>query len=254
MKFDDLDAKMRRFETAHDHCVLPGLFIIARIDGRGFTRLTKELHKFEAPYDERFRDHMVGAVEHLMNSGFRAVYGYTQSDEISILFHRDDTLFDRKLRKLDSVLAGEASAAFSISLGAIAAFDCRISQLPSDQLVLDYFRWRQEDATRNALNAHCYWLLRKQGKNVKEATRFLLGQTTANKNELLFQNGVNFNRLPNWQKRGVGVYWENYEKAGLNPKTGVSTKAIRRRLCVDMGLPMKKDYEEFLRIRIGEAS
>ena len=26
MTFDDLDARMRRSETAHDHCVLPGLF------------------------------------------------------------------------------------------------------------------------------------------------------------------------------------------------------------------------------------
>ncbi len=26
MKFDELDAKMRVFETAHDLCVLPGVF------------------------------------------------------------------------------------------------------------------------------------------------------------------------------------------------------------------------------------
>lgn len=31
--------------------------MVARIDGRGFTRLTKEVHKFDAPYDERFRDY-----------------------------------------------------------------------------------------------------------------------------------------------------------------------------------------------------
>ena len=37
MKFDDLDGKMRVFETAHDHCVLPGIYIVARLDGRGFT-------------------------------------------------------------------------------------------------------------------------------------------------------------------------------------------------------------------------
>jgi len=42
MKFDDLDAKMRVFETAHDHSVLPGMFIVARLDGRGFTKLTKQ--------------------------------------------------------------------------------------------------------------------------------------------------------------------------------------------------------------------
>ncbi len=58
MKFDDLDGWMRIFETAHDHCVLPGMFMVARIDGRGFTRLTKDVHDFEAPYDERFRDYM----------------------------------------------------------------------------------------------------------------------------------------------------------------------------------------------------
>ena len=34
MKFDDLDAKMRVYETSHDHCVLPGLYMVARLDGR----------------------------------------------------------------------------------------------------------------------------------------------------------------------------------------------------------------------------
>ena len=250
MKFDDLDAKMRQFETAHDFCVLPGIFIVARIDGRSFTRLTKEVHKFEAPFDERFRDHMLATVQHLMNCGFRAQYGYTQSDEISLLFHRDETLFDRKLRKYDSVLACEASAAFSLRLGAPACFDSRISQLPTEQLVVDYFRWRQEDATRNALNAHCYWLLRKEGKSMKHATNTLLRLSVAEKNELLFKRGINFNRLPNWQKRGIGVYWEDYEKDGFNPKSGKSTKAIRRRLKVDLELPMKEAYEVFILDRL----
>ena len=56
MRFDELDAAMRVFETAHDHCVLPGLYIVARLDGRNFTRLTREVHQFERPYDARFRD------------------------------------------------------------------------------------------------------------------------------------------------------------------------------------------------------
>ena len=33
MKFDELDAKMRVFETAHDFCVLPGMHMVARLDG-----------------------------------------------------------------------------------------------------------------------------------------------------------------------------------------------------------------------------
>lgn len=253
MKFDDLDSKMRQFETAHDFCVLPGIFMVARLDGRGFSRLTKEVHQFEAPFDTRFRDHMISTVEHLMNCGFRVVYGFTQSDEISLLFHRNESSFERKLRKFDSVLSGEASARFSLSLNAMACFDCRISQLPTSDLVVDYFRWRQEDATRNALNAHCYWLLRKEGKSVKNATESLLHLSVADKNELLFKRGVNFNTLPHWQKRGIGVFWKDVEKDGFNPKTGKPVKAVRRSLYVELELPMKNAYEEFIRQRLQEA-
>ena len=137
MKFDDLDAKMRVFETAHDHRVLPGMFIVARLDGRGFTKLTKQKRPFEAPFDATFRDYMVSTTEHLMDCGFRVIYGYTQSDEISLLFHPDEQSFDRKVRKYNSILAGEASATFSLLLGDVACFDCRISQLPNTDLVYD---------------------------------------------------------------------------------------------------------------------
>src|SRR5215467_15387499 len=97
---------------------------------RGLTGLTREVHQFKAPFDERFRDMMVATTEHLMNCGFRVVYGYTESDEISLLFHRDETSFGRKTRKYNSILAGEASAKFSLLLGDVAAFDCRICELP----------------------------------------------------------------------------------------------------------------------------
>ena len=247
MKFDDLDAKMRVFETAHDHCVLPGIYMVARLDGRGFTRLTKEVHQFVAPFDEKFRDLMIATTEHLMDCGFRLIYSYTQSDEISLLFHPDDDSFHRKLRKLNSVLAGEASAKFSLQLGAMGCFDCRIAQFPTRERVCDYFRWRSEDAHRNALNAHCYWMLRQQGKDVTTATKQLLGMAVADKNELLFQNGINFNGLPNWQKRGIGIYWETYQKPGQNPKTGEEVMAERRRLKRDFDLPLKEEYANLIK-------
>ena len=50
MKFYDLDKKMRVFETSPDLCVLPGMFMVAHLDGRSFTRLTKEVCQFEAPF------------------------------------------------------------------------------------------------------------------------------------------------------------------------------------------------------------
>lgn len=253
MKFDELDTRLRVFETSHDHCVLPGIYMAARLDGRSFTRLTKEVQPFEAPFDVRFRDDMVETVKHLMDCGFRVVYGYTQSDEISLLFHPQEDSFGRKLRKYNSILAGEASAKFSVLLGHVACFDCRIAQLPREADVVDYFRWRNEDAHRNALNAHCYWALRKDGMSVQQATNHLVGVSVGDKNELLYQHGINFNDLPNWQKRGIGVYWEEYEKMGWNPQTAQEVTAVRRSLKVDLDLPMRDEYSEFVvRFLIGD--
>jgi tRNA(His) 5'-end guanylyltransferase len=83
MKFDELDKKMRIYETAHDLCVLPGIYMVARLDGRGFTRLTKEILELEVPFDVKFRDMMLETTKHLMQCGFKIIYGYTESDEIS---------------------------------------------------------------------------------------------------------------------------------------------------------------------------
>jgi len=246
MNFDDFDTKMRHFETAYDYCVLPDIYMVARLDGRNFTRLTKEIHQFDRPFDSQFRDYMIETVKHLMNSGFKVSYAYTQSDEISLLFDLNEDTFNRKIRKYNSVLAGEASAKFSLLLGDIGCFDCRISQLPTTNLVGDYFRWRQEDAHRNALNSHCYWILRKNGKSQRAAAGTLLGLSVSDKNELLFRYGINFNELPNWHKRGVGLYWESYEKEAMNLKLGTPVTATRKRIKCELDLPMKEEYSQFL--------
>lgn len=251
MKFDDLDRKMRVYETAADYCVLPGMFMVARLDGRSFTRLTKEVCRFEAPFDERFRDLMVATAESLMTCGFRVIYAFTESDEISLLFDRDERLFGRKLRKYNSTLAAEASASFSLRLGSMATFDCRISQLPSTNLVVDYFRWRNEDAARNALNAYCYWTNRKLGLDERATTAKIFGLSVRQKNELLFEQGINFNDVPGWQKRGIGLYWEDFGKASRNPVTGAQVVARRRRIKRDLELPMKDMYDRFLQSLFG---
>jgi tRNA(His) 5'-end guanylyltransferase len=246
MQFETLDRTMRVYETAHDHRVLPGLWMVARLDGRSFTRLVREVHPFEAPFDLRFRDMMVATASHLMDCGFNLIYGCTHSDESSLLFHPNEDSFGRNLRKLLSILAGEASAAFALQLGAVAAFDARIAQLPSEQLVVDYFRWRAEDAHRNALNAHCYWLLRGQGLDARAADARIAGLSIAAKNELLFQQGINFNDLAAWQKRGVGLTWEWYEVAGVTPQTGAAVASRRRELVVHDELPAREAYADWV--------
>ena len=89
-------------------------------------------------------------------------------------------------------------------------------------------------------------MLRKQGKNVAEATKMLEGQSIAYKNELLFQNGINFDKLPSWQKRGIGVYWDTFLKQGFNPITGKTETAERRTLKVDWEIPLREEYASFI--------
>lgn len=246
MIFEELDRKMRLYEESLDQVLLPELYMVARLDGRSFTRLTKEICRFEAPFDIRFRDMMIKTVRSLMNCGFRVVYGFTESDEISLLFHPEESTFGRKVRKYNSTLAGVASATFSLELGQQAVFDCRMIPLPTIENVQDYFLWRQEDAHRNSLNSYCYWKLRENGATVQEATRQLEGKTVAYKNELLFQNGVNYDTVPNWQKRGIGVWFSEYAKEGYDPVKGKKTTVMRRELHEEYDLAIGEQYAELI--------
>ena len=246
MKFDDFDKKMRVYEQSLDQIILPEIYMAARLDGRGFTKLTKEICKFEAPFDVRFRDIMLHTVEHLMECGFRIVYGFTESDEFSLLFHADEDTFGRKVRKYNSVLAGEASSVFSMELGKTAVFDCRVIPLPNIERVRDYFLWRQEDAHRNSLNSHCYWTLRRDGKSVQEATSELSGKSVSYKNELLFSHGINYDELPSWQKRGIGLWREAYEKEGYNPLQQQMETAMRTKIKIEYELPLGEKYADLV--------
>lgn len=246
MNFDELDKKMRVYEQSLDQHLLPGIYMAARLDGRNFSRLTKKICDFEAPFDVRFRDMMVNTVRSLMDCGFRVIYGFTESDEISLLFHPDESTFGRKVRKYNSILAGQASAVFSLQLGQPVSMDCRMIPLPNKECVQDYFRWRQEDAHRNALNAHCYWMLRKEGLDAAEANAQLIEKSVSYKNELLFSHGINFDKLPAWQKRGIGLYWTDIPKEGYNPVTGQAVTTARRGLKVDLELPIGAAYGDMI--------
>jgi len=248
MSFDSLDRRLRVYETAHDHCVLPGMHMVARIDGRSFSQLTRKTIGLTEPYDLGLRDAMVGTLRHLVvDAGFSVLFGYTQSDELNLLFSPTEALFGRKLRKYLSVLAGEASAKFSLLVGRVGAFDARISQLPRVADVVDYFLWRQEDAHRNCLNGHAYWLYRGEGLSDRQAHEKLMGVSLAARHDLLFQRGRPFGELPAWQRRGSGVRWRVVPTEGLDPRSGTVTKGERREAYVDHELPMKEDFARLVR-------
>lgn len=217
MNFDALDQQMRSFEQSLDRCMPQDIYMVVRLDGHGFTRLTKREWDLDKPFDIRFRDYMIATLRRLMDCGFRIIYGYSQSDEISLLFHLKESTFGRKERKLLSILASEASVTFSMASGKHAVFDCRLIPLPDEQHVIDYFRWRQEDAQRNSLNGYCYWLLRADGLSAREAQQRISGFSNAQKNELLVDHGIHFKNLPPWQKYGVSMYTPMLRKKASIP-------------------------------------
>lgn len=233
---------MRELEYFHSLRVLPGAWTVVRVDGRTFSRFTAA--RYAKPFDDQFHDIMTPTATALLQE-LHGIYAYTESDEISVAFAPQWEMFNREVEKIVSLSAAVASATFTHLVGTPAYFDSRIWVGVNTEQVIDYFRWRQEDAARNALGGWCYWTLRRAGKTDAEATAELHRRSVAWKNELLFQHGINFNDLPLWQRRGTAVYFETYEKPGFDPTQGKEVVTTRR-LKVDDALPMKEAYAAFL--------
>jgi tRNA(His) 5'-end guanylyltransferase len=242
MQVDDLAARMHAHETAGDRSVAAEVYTVARLDGRGFSRLARR-PELERPLDPRVRDVMIATADHLMRCSFEVAYAYTQSDEISLLFRRDDQTSALSLRRLLSVLVGEASAKATLLLGELACFDCRVSALPDADAVVDHFRWRQAEATREALAAHCRWALREAGASAAEAAGRLEGLGLEDRQALLGAHGVDFERLPGWQRHGAGLHWVQLD---ADP----TRTALLRRLRVELELPHGERYATFVRDQV----
>lgn len=236
MRLKDLDTTQRAREWYHGLTLLPGAWAIVRVDGRSFSRLTEE--HYDKPFDERFAAIMQETAERLLTE-LGAVYAYTESDEISVLLDPAWSLFGRSVEKLVSISAGVASAAFTLKAGRAGVFDSRVWLGTGVDDVVDYFSWRQADAARCALNGWCYWTLRSEGVSARAATRRLEGLNFSGKNELLYERGISFNEVPAWQRRGVGLWFEEFMRGD----------AVRRRVAVDRDLPMGEDYRALVSAR-----
>ena len=172
MNRDAFDQRMRALECFHDLRLLSSAWVVVRVDGRGFSRFTAP--RFDKPFDTAFHKLMVQTARVLLDA-LQGCYAYTESDEISVLCPPEWELFDRKLEKVVSLSAGIASSAFTHACGVPVQFDSRVWLGARESQVVDYFRWRQADATRCALHGWCYWTLRQAGKSSKAATAELQG-------------------------------------------------------------------------------
>ena len=247
MNSHQFDARMRAGEAWHDERVPANKWAVVRVDGRGFSRLTQA--NFAKPFDPQFYELMAQTARALMEE-WDGLYAYFESDEISLLLPRDFTHFGRGWEKLVSLCAATATAHFTRASGLAALFDARIWVGDERENVADYFRWRQSDAARCALNGWCYWTLRAQNQSARAATRALDGLTQSVKENLLRERGIVWDELPMWQRRGAGWRWETYQIKGINPQHG-AVAATRRRLKLNDELAWGADYGDWIENILG---
>jgi tRNA(His) guanylyltransferase len=250
MNNEQFEAEIRQGEQFHGLRIPAGVHAVVRVDGHNFSRFTSE--HFEKPFDVTFHGYMLQAAQALLEH-LGGLYAYSESDEISLLLPLDWSRFDRSVEKTVSLSAGIASSTFSVASRQPVRFDSRIWVGDDVSSVVDYFRWRQSDAERCALNGWCYWSLRAQGQSARQVTAALDGRSLLEKLALLKEHGVEFAALPSWQRLGVGLCWESYEKGGFNPLTDETTTTQRRRVRIDEVLPGGDDYAAYIQQQMQQA-
>lgn len=238
---NDLGERMKLYERIEcDRILIPHLPIYARLDGRCFSKFTQGMKR---PYDETMTRGMIETTRYLIGET-HAIIGYTQSDEISLLWYfpepKSEPPFGGKLHKLNSILAALATAKFnhvmrSYIQDSFPVFDCRVFNLPNRDEAANVFLWRELDATKNAISmaaSHYFSPKQLHGKSGKE------------KQEMLFrEHSINFNDYPSFFKRGTFIRRETTEQIlapdelSNIPTAHRSTGPIKRTSVIELEIP-----------------
>ncbi|KAH8698817.1 putative tRNAHis guanylyltransferase [Talaromyces proteolyticus] len=207
---------VRSFEQSDS--LLPETWIVVRIDGRGFHKLSDQ-YEFEKPNDRRALDLMNAAAVAVMKDLPDLSIAYGVSDEYSFVFHPSCQLFERRSAKLVTTVVSSFTAAYimqwssffpgkALDLAHLPTFDGRAVVYPSARILRDYMSWRQVDCHINNLFNTTFWaLVLKGGLTNIEAEKELSGTVSSDKNEILFRRfGINYNNEAEIFKKGSVAY------------------------------------------------
>lgn len=243
-------------------CLMRRMITIIRLDGKGFSKYTKKLNK---PFDDGFSDDMDATAAFLCANIQGAKFAYTQSDEISIIItdfdtNETDAWFDNNIQKMVSIAASMATAKFNqlrlirncdkiktnkedvtinvtsdvdIANFPPAMFDARVFQVPTVDEMINAMIFRQQDATRNSVSMAAHELC---GHDATE------GKSGSEKQEMMWQKGVNWNDYKTKYKRGTVIKKEQVEKTGPNGE-----KVIRNKWLADPEIPIFTEDKDYLR-------
>lgn len=231
---------VKAYET-HE-TLLPNTWAVVRVDGRAFTRLTSVL-SYTKPNDAEGLAAMNAAAAAVMSDMPDLVLGYGQSDEYSFLLRRGSVVFGRRREKILTTVVSVFSAAFvravgeEILRGERPSFDGRVVVYPGEKEVRDYFAWRQADCHVNNLFNSAFWcLVQRGGRERAQAEKELRGTSAADKNELLFAGGVNYNEEPAIFRKGSVMVRLKKGKGKVEKKSGSGRErkiVVEREECVE---------------------
>lgn len=240
MRRPSLAEDLAPFEVFSGRELTPGKPLIARLIGRRFDAILDGVG-YTKPYDPTFGKHMVKTLSYLLTV-LGCSFGYAEQTELSLFAISGGG----DGRRLLSRIAGEGSAKLSLLLGAVSTFEARLYELPEVPLAIDYFAWRQKEAHLRAVDRYCLFMLGQSGTEAQGAERIIAGLGPDEKVELLRQNGLDFQSVPSWQRRGASVALRH---ANGVPEGGES----RARLVVDLNLPADDEFDAYLRPLLGQA-
>jgi tRNA(His) guanylyltransferase len=170
MSYDEFGTRMKQYEKVWTEQYVPVTDILCvRIDGKGFSKFTKGFIK---PFDEKLTKSMIETTKELVKQT-GANIGYTQSDEISLLFFKtekqNEHIFGGKTSKINSIVASMASANFNYFIAknapilyagkGLAYFDCRSWGVPTDVEASNVLLWRIQDSRKNSISSLYRWTL-----------------------------------------------------------------------------------------------
>lgn len=224
---DSIGDRMKRNYERPFRSALPWRVpVILRIDGRAFHTYTRGLAR---PFDEGFIHAMNLCAISVCEDAQGAAFAYVQSDEINVLLinyrkHDSQPWFENEIQKMVSVAASTASATLTAESPKVfgrmkpACFDARVLVVPEAD-VNNYFLWRQQDATRNALQ-----MMARANYSPRELHR----KDASDMRDMLSAKGIHFNHQPTYHRRGRCIVRESFEEKG----------ATRFRWVVDEEIPL----------------
>lgn len=223
---DSLGDRMKNYyESIPKTRLVRRMPVILRLDGKAFHTFTRG---FKKPFDNIFMTSMIATMKYLCENIQGCVFGYTQSDEITLVLIDYQELntsawFDYEIQKMCSIGASMCTMYFNKEFSthimvekAInddidhiyaqrldfaaekgAMFDCRCFNIPKEE-VCNCILWRQLDATRNSIQ-----MVGQANFSHKE----LHGKSCNMIQDMLHeQKGINWNDFPIYQKRGTACY------------------------------------------------